>query len=160
MQETKVSLSEIKLVGIKIRTNNMAEGNPNTAKIANMASQYFQNSLPEAIPHRKTPGVTFIAYAEYESNYKGEYTCFIGEEVTQIDNLPENLVVHIIPAQNYNKFTNEAGALPNVVIKAWQEIWQMKELEVNRSYKTDFEIYDQRAMNPASTILDIYIGVR
>ena len=29
----------------------------------------------------------------------------------------------------------------------------------NRAYISDFELYDERALNPQSAILDIYIGI-
>jgi predicted transcriptional regulator YdeE len=159
MQKSNTSLSEIKLVGIKVRTSNQAESNPETSKIASMAGKYFHNSISESIPNKNNPGITYIAYTEYDSNYQGDYTCFIGEKVSQFDNIPENLETHIIPAQNYIKFTTESGPMPNIVIGSWMEIWQMQELEAQRSYKTDFEIYDSRAADPSNTILDIYIGI-
>jgi predicted transcriptional regulator YdeE len=30
----------------------------------------------------------------------------------------------------------------------------------DRTYKTDFEVYDQRAQNPADSVVDLYIAVR
>jgi predicted transcriptional regulator YdeE len=43
----------------------------------------------------------------------------------------------------------------------WQKIWQMtaEEFGGNRSYKADFELYDQRAKDPQNVVLDIFIGV-
>ena len=161
MQKINISLPEIKLVGIKVRTKTTAECDPSTAKIAPMVQEYFQNAVAEKISSRKERGRVFIAYSEYESDYKGEYTCFIGEEVTSIDNVAEGLEIHIIEPQNYLKFTTESGPMPKIVIDAWQKIWQLedKELSGKRRYKTDFEIYDQRALDPENTALDIYIGI-
>ena len=52
--------------------------------------------------------------------------------------------------------------MPEVVINAWQQIWQMSsnDFEGRRAYIADFEVYDQRAMDPANTSLDIYIGIK
>jgi predicted transcriptional regulator YdeE len=36
----------------------------------------------------------------------------------------------------------------------------MKELDSNRSYLSDFEVYDSRAADPSNAILDIYVGVK
>ena len=82
---------------------------------------------------------------------------FIGEEVSEFARIAEGLEAYVIPAQNYNKYTTDAGAMPNIVINAWQEIWQMD--DKNRNYQADFEVYDQRSQDLSNAIVDIYIGV-
>lgn len=161
MQKIQLHMPEIKLVGINVRTNNKAEGNLATAKISPCVQQYFHQQLADKIPQRKNPGTTFCAYTNYENDYTGEYTFYVGEEVTSIDNIPEDLELHIIPSQTYIKFTTEPGPMPNVVINAWQEIWKMspEALGGKRRYHTDFEIYDERAKNHQSVVLDLYIGI-
>jgi predicted transcriptional regulator YdeE len=51
--------------------------------------------------------------------------------------------------------------MPNLCIDLWQKIWEMptSELGGTRSYRTDFELYDERAHDQNSTVLDIYIGL-
>jgi len=161
MQQTKITLPEIKLVGIKVRTNNKQEFDPLIAKISPCVQRYFQQQLAEKTPHRKNPGTTLCAYSDYESDYTGEYTFYIGEEVTSFEGIPEGLETHIIPPQTYVKFTTPAGPMPNVVINAWQEIWQMspKTLGGQRRYNTDFEVYDARAKDPQNVVLDIFVGL-
>ena len=158
MQENKVTCAEIKLIGLKkIRTNTAAEFNPQTAKIGAAVGKYFQNGYPDQIENRVNPGKTFAVYFEYESDYKGEYSYFIGEEVSEFARIVEGLEAYVIPAQSYNKYTTDAGAMPNIVINAWQKIWQMD--DKNRNYQADFEVYDQRSQDPSNAIVDIYIGV-
>ena len=161
MHKIQSNLPEIKLVGLSVRTNNKAESNPATAKISPCVQQYFQQQWAEKTPHRISPGKTFCAYTNYESDYTGDYTFYIGEEVNSIEGIPEGLEIHIIPPQAYVKFTTEPGPMPNVVIKAWQEIWKMSSHDLGRQrrYHTDFEVYDERAQDPQNTILDIYIGI-
>lgn len=162
MQKTQVQRPEIKLVGIKVRTNNKAEFNPLTGKIAPCVQQYFHQQLANKIPHRKTPSTTFCAYTDYESDYTGDYTFYIGEEVSSIDEIPEGLESHIIPPQTYVKFTTESGPMPNIVINAWQEIWKMSPevLGGKRRYHTDLEVYDERAQDHQNVVLDLYIGLQ
>ena len=52
--------------------------------------------------------------------------------------------------------------MPEVVINAWQQIWKMSAIDLGgvRAYVADFEVYDQHAMDPTNTILDIFIGVK
>ena len=86
MQKVYSSLEEIKLVGIKIRTCNKDELESKTPKIMGCVQRYFQHQLSNRIANRANPLVTYCAYTEYESDYSGEYTFFIGEEVSLIDN--------------------------------------------------------------------------
>ena len=161
MKKTHVKTESMKLVGIKVRTNNQKEFNPATAQIEPCVMKYFNEQWNDKIPHRKMPNITYCAYTDYESDDKGDYTFFVGEEISSVDVLPEGLDLLSIPAQTYIKFTTENGPMPQVVIDAWLKIWQMSpdELGGTRSYKTDFEVYDERALNRENTIMDVYIGI-
>lgn len=164
MYRNTVALPEIKLVGIKCRTNNdhIFETNPSTNKIAATAQKYFHNELAKKIPDKINPGVTYCVYTEYESDFRGDYTYFIGEEVNSTNNLPEDYATITIPVQNYSKFTNEPGAMPDVCVDMWKTIWKMgsKELGGERLYLADFEIYDERALDHNKVVLDIYVGIK
>lgn len=164
MYKSLEKLSEKKLVGLSIRTNNaeIFASDPSTNKISLTIQKYFQNGLAETIKNRKNPGINFCAYTNYENDFQGDYTFFIGEEVASFDGVSENLETHIIPAQTYTKFTSDKGIMPDVCINMWQKIWQMpiSDLGGERAYRTDFEIYDERALDPQQTILDIFIGLK
>lgn len=165
MENITIKIPEIKLVGITTRTSNAAEMNPLTAKIATQLQKYFQQHLPGKIANRKKPGATYCIYTEYESDYTGEYTYFVGEEVSSFGDLEEGLVALTIPEQTYIKFTNGPGVMPLVCINVWQQVWQMEQagdkmLARNRAYIADFEVYDERAIDPQNTILDVYVGIK
>lgn len=51
--------------------------------------------------------------------------------------------------------------MPDVIVNAWNEIWDMssEKLGGKRSYKSDFEIYDERATDHQNIVLDVYVGV-
>lgn len=155
-------LSEIKLVGITTRTATRYEMNPDTAKIGSTNQKFFASGLQAQIPHRKNPGRIFAVYTNYESDEHGEYTYFLGEEVSVFENTPQDLITLTIPAQTYVKFTSDPGQMPRVVIEMWQNIWQMGESTLGgpRSYVADFEIYDERSEDSQNTVLDIYIGIK
>ncbi len=162
MQKTLVEMPEILLAGICVRTSYKQELNKMEEKIFPCVQRYFHNALFEKIPKRKKPGVTFCAYTEYESDYTGAYTYFIGEEVHAFDSaLPEEFKELSIPAGSYAKFTTPPGPMPDVVVNAWQAIWEMSEEEMGgkRRYQTDYEIYDERASDHQKIILDLVIGL-
>jgi len=165
MKITTQQLPEIKLVGMTTRTNNthLFEADPSTNKIAATVQKYFHGEQSQNITHRKNPGTTYCAYTDYESDANGDFTYFIGEEVTSFDNLPEGGFTPLtIPAQSYAKFTNGPAAMPEVCINIWKKVWQMtpQELGGQRGYRTDFELYDERAQDHQNVVLDLYIGIK
>lgn len=162
MRKTIIQQPEIKLVGITARTNNQAEFDPTTAQIGATIQKYFVLGVPGQILHRKNPGTTFCVYTEYESDQTGSYTYFIGEEVKKYEEVPAHLVTLTIPAQTYAQFTTPKGTLPEIVIDAWIEIWQMNTdlLGGKRSFMADFEIYDERARDAQKAAIDICIGIQ
>ncbi len=161
MKKELLEKTEIRLVGLTARTNNSNEMTPLAAKIGALAGSYWSQNVAAQIANRKNPGVTLSVYTEYEGDEHGDYTYFIGEEVSSFDHTPSGLQELIIPAAKYQKFTTPEGAMPEVVIAAWQQIWKMSQDDFGgkRAYRADFELYDKRASNPASTSLDIYIGI-
>lgn len=162
MKKELVKKSEIKLVDLTARTNNKNEMDPATSKIGELAGRFWEQNIASEIPNRKNSGVTFSVYTEYDSNEHSDYTYFIGEEVNSFNNVPVNLQKLTIPAAKYQKFTTPHGKMPEVVINAWQQIWKMsaRDFGGERAYVADFEVYDQRAVDPANTSLDIYIGIK
>jgi predicted transcriptional regulator YdeE len=155
-------LPAMKLIGISARTSNASEFNSETAKIGATIQKYITEGVYNKIPNQKTPGKTYCVYTEYESDHTGAYTYFIGEEVGADSEIPAELSTITIPEQSYAKFTTESGQMPAVCINAWMDIWKMtsEDFGSERAFKADFEVYDERALDPANTVLDIYIGIK
>jgi predicted transcriptional regulator YdeE len=127
-------LPEIKLVGITTRTNNahLFKVDPRVNKVAAIVQKYFHNGLSEKIDGRKNPGATFCVYTNYESDFNGGYTYFIGEEVASFGVVDKEFEMLTIPVQNYVKFTNQPGPMPAVCIDMWQNIWKMSIERIDR----------------------------
>ena len=162
MKKMTIQHPKMILIGITARTNNTNESNPSTAIISPTVQKYFHESLAHHIPNCKTPGNTYCVYTDYESDASGEYTYFIGEEITHVADIPEGLTQLVIPEQTYAKFTNGPAPMPAVCINAWQEIWNMtpNDMGGQRTYIADFELYDERAQDHQRVELDIYIGIQ
>ena len=162
MQKSFMTKPEIKLAGISVRTSYQQELDKMKGKIFPCVQQYFHQALFEKIPHRTKPGTTFCVYAEYDSDYRGAYTYFIGEEVSSFDSLPEGFQQLTIPEQHYVKLTSGPAPMPDVIVNAWEKIWAMTPAEFGgkRRYHTDYEIYDERAADHSNIVLDIYVGIQ
>lgn len=162
MQQQSTAFGPLTLVGLTVRTQNAHEMNPDMAKIGTLVAQYHQEKIADHLQHRAQPGVTYCAYTDYESDETGEYTFFIGEAVITLEGQDLNRLQSVtVPQGTYQKFTTPSGQMPKVAIDAWQAIWVMDEeiLGGKRAYRTDVEVYDQRALDPTQTVLDIYIGL-
>ena len=160
MNKTELFLPEIKLVGIKIRTSNQNELNYELGRIFPCVQRYFSAHVVENIPFRSKRGSTYCVYTEYDKDSRDEYSFFIGEEVSSFSDLPNGLEMHIIPPQHYAKFT-VVGPMPGTVVNSWHKIWLMSEEELGgqRSYVSDFEIYEEKSFYDKDVAFDIYIGI-
>ena len=169
MKQETVKIPEKKVVGITAWTGYDNEINPEKAQIGLCVRRYFQEQISSKILHVINPGTTLCGFTDYEESwtsdaacdYKGSYTYFIGQEVSEIGSLPAGLTVITIPAQTYVKFTTDPGPTPQIIINAWMYIWDLSPAQLGgtRSWKTDFECYDERVYDPDHAVIDVYVGI-
>lgn len=97
-------------------------------------------------------------YSDYESDETGTYKYTIGMPVSSLETTPENMTSLTIPASTYAVFTTRKGPVSEVVYETWQDIWNWSK-ENKRAFTTDFELYDERAIDPNDAQVDIYIAL-
>jgi len=148
------------VMGIAIRTSN-AEQVTEARPIGKQWERLFKDGVLAAIPN-KADGNILAVYSEYASDKDGEYTYLLGARVTKVENVPAGMTVKNVPAGKYAAFTSERGPVQKVVVEMWQRVWATPKsaLGGDRSYKVDFEVYDQRAQNPADSVVDLYVAVK
>jgi predicted transcriptional regulator YdeE len=148
------------VVGIAVRTSNVQQATPERP-IGKQWERLFKEGVLAAIPN-KADGNIVALYMEYASDKDGEYTYVLGARVTKVESVPAGMVAKNVPAGRYAVFTSERGPVQKIVVEMWQRVWATPEsaLGGDRSYKADFEVYDQRAQNPADSVVDLYIGIR
>jgi predicted transcriptional regulator YdeE len=148
------------VVGIAVRTSN-AEQMTEARPIGKQWERLFKEGVLAAIPN-KADGNILALYSEYASDKDGEYTYLLGARVTKVENVPAGMTVKNVPAGRYAVFTSERGPVQKVVVEMWRRVWETPKsaLGGDRAYKTDFELYDQRAKNPADSVVDLYVAVR
>ncbi len=151
----------IHLVGIQVRTSYQNELNFLTARIGLLVQNYWLNGIAHKISNRTSPGCTYVAYHDYENKCIGDYTYFIGEEVSHFDDVPEDFIKLTIPKGQYAKLTTKSGPVLAIIMGAWHEIskYTTEDLGGTRSYNIDFEIYDERSKDPQNAVIDICIGI-
>ena len=146
------SESAFSVIGISVRTNNSVGGQD----IGNLWAKFMGEDIFEKIPNKLSYDVYGI-YTDYESDHTGDYTAIVGCPVSSLQEIPEGMISKTIPASNYEIYT-ATGKMPESVYGKWTEIWEDTALE--RTYKTDFEVYGAKSQNPMGAEVDIFIAVK
>lgn len=111
-------------------------------------------NLVQQIPVRVESAVVAV-YTDYTSDKDGEYTFLIGARVKSAEAVPAGMAAKTIPGGKYAGFLSERGPVERIVVQTWQRIWNS---EIDRAYRADFEVYDERAIDPGN--VEIFVGVR
>jgi predicted transcriptional regulator YdeE len=148
------------MVGIAVRTSNVKEMTAE-GMIGKQWARLMQENLLRNIPNKADANIV-AAYTDYASDKDGEYTFVLGARVINADDVPAGMVAKTVSAGKYAVFTSERGPVQQVVVATWMRIWKTPKDAPggDRAYKTDFELYDQRAQNPAVTVMEIHVGIR
>ncbi len=148
------------VVGISARTSNAREAPPEGA-IGKMWGRLFQEGLLAKIPNKSDQNIVAV-YTDYANEHNGEYTYILGARVTSNAHVPAGMVATKVPAGKFAVFTSERGPAQKVVPELWMTINSLPSGSVgaNRRYKADFEIYDERAMDPQNLQMDVYVGIK
>jgi len=145
------------VIGIEVRTNN-AEGGK---VIPRQWDRFFKEGLAGKIPNRADSSLV-VVYSNYASDYHGDFDYLIGARVRDGSPAPEEMKLKVVPKAHYAVLTTARGPVGKVVSEAWQKIWTLEDsggLAGRRTYKADFEVYDERSRDPNDSQVDIYIGV-
>ncbi len=148
------------VIGISARTSNAKEMTPDGV-IGKMWMRLFQEGLIGKIPNKADSSIVAV-YTDYASDHDGEYTYVLGARVTSDADVPAGMVAKKIPGGKFAVFTSERGPAQQVVPALWMKINSLPKDAVgsDRTYRADYEIYDERARDPGNLQLDVYIGIR
>jgi predicted transcriptional regulator YdeE len=147
------------VIGIEARTHNAKEATADRI-IGRQWHRFIDHAMAEGIPD-KTDSNLYAVYSEYASDHNGEYTFTVGAPVKAQAPVPGDMVRKVIVAGKYAVITTQKGPFPKVIPGAWLEIFKLEdERTLNRAYRTDFELYDERALDPQNGQVDIYIGLK
>jgi len=160
MTPRAVQQEEFTMVGIAVRTSN-AEQMTEARPIGKQWERLFKEGVLAAIPNKADANIVAL-YTEYASDKDGAYTYVLGARVTKVESVPAGMVAKKVPAGRYALFTSERGPVQKVVVEVWQRVLATPKsaLGGDRTYKTDFEVYDRRAQNPADSVVDLYVSVK
>ncbi|NEW07497.1 AraC family transcriptional regulator [Paenibacillus sp. SYP-B3998] len=160
IQPKIVQLDAFHIMGLSARTSNALESGGN-GSIPKLWQQFYQEQISERITNPLPNSPTIGLYTDYENGVLGLYTSLIGLKVTQVTDIPESLTTAFVPAGKYAVFTTARGPFYETVPQCWAIIWDLfTHSDMERTYTGDFELYDERAMNPEDAEVDIYIAIK
>lgn len=139
-----------------VKTTNEAEMN-GEGVIPAKWNLFFREGALEHFPSRKNETILAV-YTDYESDETGSYTFGIGTEIAPLDLVPAGMTSYSVADGSYVVFTTRKGPVFEIVVEAWAYIWEWSKTH-KRAFLTDFEVYDERCMDPANSQVDIYISV-
>jgi predicted transcriptional regulator YdeE len=148
------------VIGVATRTTNAAEMS-GKGVIGGQWDRFMKEGLLSKIPNKVDANILAV-YTDYESDAHGAYTFLIGAKVSSSGNIPGGMVAKRVQAGRYALFTSEKGFVGKVVPETWGRIWAVPKSAAggDRAYRSDFEVYDQRAADPQNAQVDIYVGIR
>jgi predicted transcriptional regulator YdeE len=149
------TVDEVQVIGIEARTSNAKEMTAEGV-IGKQWTRFTKDGLLARIPNKIDSAIVAL-YTDYESDKDGTYTFVLGARVSSVEHVPEGMVARKIPAGRCAVFTSDRGPAARVVFETWKRIWAAP---LDRAYKTDFELYDERAADPQNTEISIYVGLR
>jgi predicted transcriptional regulator YdeE len=160
MNPKVVQQSGFTMVGIAVRTSNAKEMTAD-GLIGKQWARLMQEAVLAKIPNKADKSIVAV-YTEYASDHNGDYTYVLGARVNSDTDVPAGMVAKKIPAGKYAVFTSEKGPPAKVVPETWMRINSLPKTAVggDRMYRADFEIYDERAADPQSAVVDVYVGIK
>jgi predicted transcriptional regulator YdeE len=148
------------VLGIAGRTSNAKEMS-SQGIISKQWERLMKEAVLNKIPNRVDSAIVAV-YTDYASDKDGEYTYVVGAKVSSEDHVPPGMVAKTVPAGSYAVFTSEKGPVGKVVFETWNKIWSVPKSSPggDRAYGADFEVYDERAADPNSAQVDVYVGIK
>ena len=153
--ETTVTVAPFAVMGIWVSTTNR-DGKAMT-DIGSLWQRFYLEYIEAKIPGRVGNEIYGI-YTDYKSDHTDEYTALIGCKVSSIAKVPPGLSAVMISGGTYAKFVAK-GKMPDAVVNEWAAIWKLGE-QLQRSYTSDFEVYDTRSHAPNNAEVDIFVAIR
>lgn len=150
----KVKIEPFKVIGISVRTTN--ENNQAAKDIADLWGKFTNDKILEAIPN-KIDNTVYSIYTAYESDHTKPYTTILGCSVENLNDIPNGMIGQSFDGGNYIKLSAKGDLMKGLIVNKWTEIWKM---DLDRVFTADYEVFGEKAQNPADAEIDFLIAVK
>jgi predicted transcriptional regulator YdeE len=142
-----------KIVGLVLNTTN--EPNRYMKEIPEFWERFMSENQIEQIEN-KVDAKIYAVYYDYQFGEHLVYKMMIGCEVSDFSKIKELELVEI-ESGSYEKFESKGNIQKGSVHDTWEQIWSSN---IDRTFLTDFEVYDERSYHPEQAIVDVFIGIK
>lgn len=149
-----VKIKPFNIIGISIRTTN--ENGQASQEIAELWQKFMSETIVSKIPN-KIGNDVYSLYTEYESDHTKPYTTILGCKVENLDNIPDGMVGSSFKGGNYIKTSAKGDLMQGLIVNHWSKIFEM---DLERIYSADFEVFGEKAQNPSDAEVDFYVSIK
>ncbi|MGC1631937.1 MAG: GyrI-like domain-containing protein [Gelidibacter sp.] len=149
----KIEKSEFKLIGLKLDHKTTNEDGQSSIDCGNLWQKFEIENFAERIPDKLTNEI-YAVYYDYEGDFTKPFSYFIGCKVKSDTSVPQGLDHLVIPAGSFTKVLSK-GIMPDCVANSWKDIWNS---DMDRAYKYDFEIYNERSKDWSNAEVEIFVS--
>lgn len=150
----KTIIPEFKLVGLQLNKKTTNEDGQSRLDCGNLWQKFEAENYAERIPSKLRDAI-YAVYFGYDGDYTKPFSYFIGCKVEIGTEVPPDMVSLNLPEQDYIKVLAK-GKMPDCISNCWRDIWKSK---IDRAYKYDFEIYEERCKVWNDAEVEILVSV-
>lgn len=151
---SKQQINAFNIIGISVRTSN--ENEQAGKDIPALWNKFMSEDIAGQI-HDKIDNSVYCIYTEYEKDHTRPYTTILGCRVNNLENIPNGMVGKRLDDATYVKYEAKGDLSRGSVFNEWVKIWNA---DLDRTYTADFEVYGEKAQNPESAEVDIFVAVK
>lgn len=150
------TIQKVHIVGISTRTNNT--NGQSAIDIESLWKKFWTEEIQNQIPNKISEEI-YAVYTDYETDFTGEYTTFIGVPVQSFAEIPEGMIGITIEAATYHKIVSK-GKMPEAIGNTWLAIWADQELDSRRAYTADFTVHGSKYYDGDNAEVETYLSVK
>ncbi|MDH5723452.1 MAG: GyrI-like domain-containing protein [Alphaproteobacteria bacterium] len=157
--EVKAGLEELDgfdVVGLSRLITSGADGA--AEEINQLWQDFFQMQIAHHLPER-LDDVIYAVYSNYEGDHTKSYRLTLGYRMKEKwvnDGNNLGTLKHVSVQNGSYALMSAAGEQPKALTETWTAIWQS---DLDRSFKTDFEVYGQRFFEEGVHEVLVAVGV-
>jgi len=149
-----VKIEPFNIIGIAIRTTN--ENGQASQDIAELWQKFLSEKIIDKIPNKVSTEI-YSLYTEYEGDHMKPYTTLLGCKVENLTDVPTGMLGKSFDGGQYIKTSAKGDLMLGLIVNHWSNIFQM---DLNRNYDADFEVFGEKAQDPSNAEVDFYVGIQ
>ncbi len=148
------TIEAFQVIGISITTTN--KDGQSAKDISALWARFMGEGIADKIPNKIDESILSI-YTNYQGDHTKPYDTILACRVSSLDTIPEGMVGHSFDGGTYGKFIAKGDLSKGIIYGTWTEIWEQN---LDRVYTADFEIYGEKAKNPADAEVEVLVAIK